>query len=766
VAPEVLNGGNATPKADVYSLGVLLFYLVTGEYPVTGMTIADLRVAHTGSTRRRLRDARADLPIEFVRAVDRALEPNPDERFRSAGDLEAALLESLPRPTTDLAPPRRPRRARFWWIAATAAPLIVAAAIGGVIWRAGGTVPTSTAIPAEPRWVMIAAFDDATAEPNLAGTLEHALARELAGSTQYGVTPRHRLDDSLRLMRRPLDTRLDLTTARDIAARDGGIRQIVTGRIERLHTTTLLSASIVDSRTGNVETTVSETVHDPSQLWDSVHRLARKVREALGESATEAREASSHLERATTPSLLALRYYSESYALGDRSQWPGAHDLVRQAIAEDPGFATAHIWYAWTLKNTGAPREDVVRAVNRALALRANATSAERLWIEGSAHMMLDDTHKAVGPFEALIKLQPDHPWAVGNLVELYRRLGKSEAAVNAAVHAADRRPLDQRAQRVALAALVQARDFERGRAIAERVRQLGREEGNVWPLAHVLDLLVAIDRGDARTAKRLTAEQEVSAVGEMNALGASRWFDELALVYLALGRPTDAQRVLTRMPITTERHIYLAVIAAARNDLELARRETLAANVIQRRQGAMRAANEAGAWPFAIWTLVRAGALADARRMFRQAEPIARTQFPGTDAIELSRGDLLLAEGNVDEALPPIERGLRNLSLYGPACRTVDDAGARLGQQGRWHTAIHLLQRVVERRPFEPASAVFWCLPTELRLAEALHRVGRTDEARVHADRLRRVLAEAEPDFPLLKRLHAIDSTLSAVNK
>ena len=42
MAPEVLTGEAATPGSDVYSVGVLVYHLVTGEYPVTGRTLDDL----------------------------------------------------------------------------------------------------------------------------------------------------------------------------------------------------------------------------------------------------------------------------------------------------------------------------------------------------------------------------------------------------------------------------------------------------------------------------------------------------------------------------------------------------------------------------------------------------------------------------------------------------------------------------------------------------------------------------------------------------
>jgi serine/threonine protein kinase len=68
LAPEVLRGESATVQSDIYSLGVLLYHLVTASYPVKGRTMSAIRLAHERSERTSLSAARPDLPPAFVRA--------------------------------------------------------------------------------------------------------------------------------------------------------------------------------------------------------------------------------------------------------------------------------------------------------------------------------------------------------------------------------------------------------------------------------------------------------------------------------------------------------------------------------------------------------------------------------------------------------------------------------------------------------------------------------------------------------------------------
>ena len=96
MAPEIHAGLPATARSDLYSLGVLLYFIVTREYPVSGASMDEIRTAHAAGRRRRLRDARPDLSGAFVQTVERALCADPAERFATAGEMEQALASTLP----------------------------------------------------------------------------------------------------------------------------------------------------------------------------------------------------------------------------------------------------------------------------------------------------------------------------------------------------------------------------------------------------------------------------------------------------------------------------------------------------------------------------------------------------------------------------------------------------------------------------------------------------------------------------------------------
>ncbi|MEO5820911.1 MAG: protein kinase [Vicinamibacteraceae bacterium] len=95
LSPEVLAGVDASPQSDIYSLGVLLFHLVTGSYPYVARSLTELRRMHDRGERKRLHDLRPDLSEGFVHVVERALESHPAERYASVGAMQRGLTHAL-----------------------------------------------------------------------------------------------------------------------------------------------------------------------------------------------------------------------------------------------------------------------------------------------------------------------------------------------------------------------------------------------------------------------------------------------------------------------------------------------------------------------------------------------------------------------------------------------------------------------------------------------------------------------------------------------
>ena len=109
LAPEVLAGRAASVQSDIYSLGVLLYHLLTGSYPVRGGTIRDVRLAHERHDRVALRVSRPDVRPGLARVIERAIDPEPGRRVRQCRGAEQRS-GLAPAPAGDHPHLVRPRR--------------------------------------------------------------------------------------------------------------------------------------------------------------------------------------------------------------------------------------------------------------------------------------------------------------------------------------------------------------------------------------------------------------------------------------------------------------------------------------------------------------------------------------------------------------------------------------------------------------------------------------------------------------------------------
>ncbi len=154
MAPELFEGGKATVATDIYAMGVLLYFLVAGDYPVHLGGLTTQEALEAIPTRKPLMDLRPDLPESLLHTVSTAMEMVPAKRFTSAGQLANALAESLgthaPVEVSSAPEPLSRSKPRSWWILGglLSAAVILAASL---IWYGTRPKPPHEATTADSK---------------------------------------------------------------------------------------------------------------------------------------------------------------------------------------------------------------------------------------------------------------------------------------------------------------------------------------------------------------------------------------------------------------------------------------------------------------------------------------------------------------------------------------------------------------------------------------------------------------------------------------
>lgn len=86
MSPEQVNGGKATPRSDIYSVGVTLYELLTGKLPITGATTYQIMLNHMSQAPVPPHEVATHIPLALSAAIMRSLEKDPANRYGSADE--------------------------------------------------------------------------------------------------------------------------------------------------------------------------------------------------------------------------------------------------------------------------------------------------------------------------------------------------------------------------------------------------------------------------------------------------------------------------------------------------------------------------------------------------------------------------------------------------------------------------------------------------------------------------------------------------------
>jgi tetratricopeptide (TPR) repeat protein len=239
--------------------------------------------------------------------------------------------------------------------------------------------PRTPALSGEDE-LIVADIENSTGDPVFDDALKQALIVQLRQSPYLSIVSDDRVRQTLRYMGRNPDDPMTDAVAREICQREN-VKAMLSGSIASLGSQYVIALNAINCGTGDRLVTEQVQAARKEDVLASLGGAAKTLRGKLGESLASVRQYDVAVEKATTPSLEALKAFTRGFRLVQAGQYDGAVPHLERAISLDPQFALAHAQLATTYSNLrNLPATKVAAA--RAYALRDRATERERFYID------------------------------------------------------------------------------------------------------------------------------------------------------------------------------------------------------------------------------------------------------------------------------------------------------------------------------------------------------------------------------------------------
>ncbi len=751
MSPEQLEGKALDSRSDIFSLGVTLHEMATGERPFAGDTSASLISSIIKDTPREVDTLRRDLPHHLGRIVHHCLEKKPSDRLQSALDvrnelrtLRREVVSGSLEPSTGTAVPL-PRRPGIWWSAATIVGLVLAV----LVWLVVRSERPPPLLGFEQRdWVLMAGCASSEDDSGLAQALSLAFTIGLEESGYVNVVSRPRIENILQRMRRPADSTVDQTLGREICQR-AGIKALLVPELERVGERYLLTLVVVAPTTGESVASFSEQATSEGALLDAVEVLIERLRRGLGESLPALLGESGRLATVTTGSMQALVVFSQGQRAWYEGRYQAAVEHFEEAVKIDPEFASAYAAlgnaYDSYLFNE---RERAERNFEQALAHLDRVGERERYFIQARYHGHFGRSEQAIHYLQLHLERYPDDQAARFNLGGTFREVGDCERAIREYEEVLRVDPSHAGAL-INIATCMNRRESKRALSFYDRAFEIRPEWKTSGNLNHEYGMTLLL-AGETTTARQVFEERLEQPIADERA-AAHRSLGQLALF---VGRFNEAAQHFEQAVILHQN----TPASAGRDRLFWALGEAArgrASRAVELLLEAERVIPLDLSW---IWLraqvglgYLEVGSPAHARRLAAELEGWAREQPQERAGDLLHRRQILAAsvqviDGEVAAAIASLE-ALREIENRDNSDLSMALAQAYLAA-GQDSEAEQMLLQVIDASWIYYEGLVPW-VQAHLKLARLYRELGREAEALRYFTRYAEIWGGADSPLP-----------------
>jgi serine/threonine protein kinase len=441
MSPEQAEVKEVDLRSDIYSLGVILYEMLTGQVPFEGETPLSVAMKHKSQAPRDPKEINAQISEDLSSVILKCMEKDREKRYQNVEDILSELInieEGIPT-TERILPKRKPLTTKEITVTFKLQKLFIPALavvalviIGVIIWR---LIPRGEGIPSAPSGkpsLAVMYFKNNTGDEGLdhwRTMIADLFIADLTQSKYIDTLSGERLFQILSDLNQ-LEAKSYSSDILEQVAIQGRVNHILVGNYAKAGDTIRINVTLQQARTD--KTLASEGVEGKGEesIFSMVDELTKKIKANFKLSPEEiADDIDREVGNITTSSPEAYKYYVEGrkYHLKDESRQSIA--LMDKAIEIDPDFAMAYRSMAMSYNNLGLLSERR-KYMQKAFESSDRISDRERYRIQGDFYFSSQKTYdKAIEAYNKLLELYPEDSIGNHNLGLLYWSLEEWDKA-------------------------------------------------------------------------------------------------------------------------------------------------------------------------------------------------------------------------------------------------------------------------------------------------------------------------------------------------